>query len=266
MSIFSRLRKSLQGKLDNSDMMNNMRRAGRMRNAQMMRRRLPRGMQPMMSGGLGGFDRSVLPMPRMGPAKRAPNISAVMSALPSRQVLPMPPELMPQPAKGMPIMPRRMPPRMMAAGGDVGQVSGDLAMRINQDRMLKKRGLDKGPSYMPRNRPPRLPVDMPSGSDADMMNYQNVLMILQDAIDNLPSEQRQFVAGALRELASRQMAMPTGSRLSDRDEDIAQMLTDLDDGSVKVSQSSVEVSPNLMAPDSGLDVGMLLDDLKKKDQ
>jgi hypothetical protein len=227
MSIFSRLRKSLQGKLDNSDMMNNMRRAGRMRNAQMMRRRLPRGMQPMMSGGLGGFDRSVLPMPRMRPAKRVPNIPAVMSALPSRQVLPMPPELMPQPAKGMPIMPRRMPPRMMAAGGDVGQVSGD---------------------------------------DAAMMNYQNVLMSLQDAIDNLPSEQRQFVAGALRELASRQMAMPTGSRLSDQDEDIAQMLTDLDDGSVKVSQSSVEVSPNLMAPDSGLDVGMLLDDLKKKDQ
>jgi hypothetical protein len=227
MSIFSRLRKSLQGKLDNSDMMNNMRRAGRMRNAQMMRRRLPRGMQPMMSGGLGGFDRSVLPMPRMRPAKRVPNIPAVMSALPSRQVLPMPPELMPQPAKGMPIMPRRMPPRMMAAGGDVGQVSGD---------------------------------------DAAMMNYQNVLMSLQDVIDNLPSEQRQFVAGALQELASRQMAMPTGSRLSDQDEDIAQMLTDLDDGSVKVSQSSVEVSPNLMAPDSGLDVGMLLDDLKKKDQ
>tara|TARA_A100001011_G_scaffold386677_1_gene463001 strand:- start:107 stop:832 length:726 start_codon:yes stop_codon:yes gene_type:complete len=241
MSIFSRLRKSLQGKLDNSDMMNNMRRAGRMRNAQMLRRRLPE----MMSGGLGGFNRnvlarSVLPMPRMRPAKKAPSIPAVMSTMPPRQVLPMPPSMpeppkgmpvmppsMPEPPKGMPVMPRRMPPRMMAAGGDVGQASGD---------------------------------------DADMMNYQNVLMSLQDAIDNLPSELRQFVAGALQELASRQMAMPTGSRLSDRDEDIGQMLTDLDDGSVKVSQSSVEVSPNLMAPDSGLDVGMLLDDLKKKDQ
>lgn len=204
-------------------MMNNMRRAGRMRNAQMMRRRLPE----MMSGGLGGFDRRVLPMPRVRPPKGVPSIPDVMSALPPRQVLPMPPELMPQPAKGMPIMPRRMPPRMMAAGGDVGQVSGD---------------------------------------DAAMMNYQNVLMSLQDAIDNLPAEQRQFVAGALQELTNRQMAMPTGSRLSDQDEDIAQMLMGLDDGSVKVSQSSVEVSPNLMAPDSGLDVGMLLDDLKKKDQ
>ncbi|MAJ56484.1 MAG: hypothetical protein CMI74_00175 [Candidatus Pelagibacter sp.] len=204
-----------------------MRRAGRMRNAQMLRRRLPE----MMSGGLGGFNRSVLarsvlPVPRMRPAKKAPSIPAVMSTMPPRQVLPMPPS-MPEPPKGMPVMPRRMPPRMMAVGGDVGQASGD---------------------------------------DADMMNYQNVLMSLQDAIDNLPSELRQFVAGALQELASRQMAMPTGSRLSDRDEDIGQMLTDLDDGSVKVSQSSVEVSPNLMAPDSGLDVGMLLDDLKKKDQ
>ena len=56
---------------------------------------------------------------------------------------------------------------------------------------------------------------MPSGSDADMMNYQNTLMALRELKDSLPENQLPFFESALREILGE-----SGRTISNQDKDI----------------------------------------------
>ena len=55
-------------------------------------------------------------------------------------------------------------------------------------------------------------IDMPSGSDADMMNYQNTLMALRQLKANLPANQQQFFDSAVQEILGE-----SGSTISRQD-------------------------------------------------
>jgi len=65
-------------------------------------------------------------------------------------------------------------------------------------------------------------IDMPSGSDADMMNYQNTLMALRKLKESLPSNQQQYFESAVQELLGE-----SGRTISRRDRMIASGLAPL---------------------------------------
>jgi hypothetical protein len=68
-------------------------------------------------------------------------------------------------------------------------------------------------------------IDMPSGSDADMMNYQNTLMALREMKASLPIDQQPFFDSAIREILGE-----SGRTISNMDQMMIQdMLDDMAD-------------------------------------
>jgi hypothetical protein len=86
------------------------------------------------------------------------------------------------------------PPKMvmgMKEGGEAKYPNEGLAALAKvAPEVVKRMGYEEGGAVAG--------VDMPSGSDADMMNYQNTLMAIREMKASLPPIQQQYFNSAVK--------------------------------------------------------------------
>lgn len=133
--------------------------------------------------------------PQLGMANQMPGVPPRGSGLPP----------MPNPMMGMNMgMPNYMssgqPPKTvigMKGGGEVEPNAGIAALREVAPEAVEVMGYAPGGSVVADPVPG---IDAPSGSDADMMNYQNTLMGLRQFQESLPVNQQQYFMPAIQYL------------------------------------------------------------------
>jgi hypothetical protein len=117
------------------------------------------------------------------------------AALLPPDIAPLPPKPMMGVNMGMPnFMSAGQPPKMvmgMKEGGEAKYPNEGLAALAKvAPEVVKRMGYEEGGAVAG--------VDMPSGSDADMMNYQNTLMAIREMKASLPPIQQQYFNSAVK--------------------------------------------------------------------
>ena len=143
----------------------------------------------------------------------APLMTGGNAALLPPDIAPLPPKPMMGGNMGMPnFMSAGQPPKMvmgMKEGGEAKYPNEGLAALAKvAPEVVKRMGYQEGGVVAG--------VDMPSGSDADMMNYQNTLMAIREMKASLSPVQQQYFDSAVRELLGE-----SGRTISRRDRTIA---------------------------------------------
>ena len=159
-------------------------------------------------------------MPRFGTLPKqppqvgtAPLMTGGNAALLPPDIAPLPPKPMMGVNMGMPnFMSAGQPPKMvmgMKEGGEAKYPNEGLAALAKvAPEVVKRMGYEEGGAVAG--------VDMPSSSDADMMNYQNTLMAIREMKASLSPVQQQYFDSAVRELLGE-----SGRTISRRDRMIA---------------------------------------------
>tara|TARA_R100001460_G_scaffold30233_1_gene59680 strand:- start:5 stop:793 length:789 start_codon:yes stop_codon:yes gene_type:complete len=146
-------------------------------------------------------DRSSDIMPRDGMMPKQPPQLGMATQMPG-----VPPR-----GSGLPPMPNPMMDmqgrRFMKDGGGVDPNPGITALRKEAPEVVERMGYQEG-GAVPG-------IDMPSGSDADMMNYQNTLMALRKLKESLPSNQQVYFDSAVQEILGE-----SGRTISNQDREI----------------------------------------------
>jgi hypothetical protein len=164
----------------------------------------------------------------------APDMTRGNAALLPPDIAPLPPKPMMGVNMGMPnFMSSGQPPKMvmgMKEGGDVDAekeypnkgLAALAASGPGGKKAVKAMGYAEGMEVVANPIPG---IDMPSGSDADMMNYQNTLMALREMKASLPIDQQPFFDSAIREILGE-----SGRTISNMDQMMIQdMLDDMAD-------------------------------------
>ena len=164
----------------------------------------------------------------------APDMTRGNAALLPPDIAPLPPKPMMGVNMGMPnFMSAGQPPKMvmgMKEGGDVDAekeypnkgLAALAASGPGGKKAVKAMGYAEGMEVVANPIPG---IDMPSGSDADMMNYQNTLMALREMKASLPIDQQPFFDSAIREILGE-----SGRTISNMDQMMIQdMLDDMAD-------------------------------------
>ena len=147
----------------------------------------------------------------------APLMTGGNAALLPPDIAPLPPKPMMGVNMGMPnfMSSGQMPKTVvgMKDGGDVDAKKeypneGLAALAKVAPKVVERMGYQEGGTVAG--------IDMPSGSDSDMMNYQNTLMAIRELKANLPPNQQQFFDSAVQEILGE-----SGRTLSDLDRAIA---------------------------------------------
>jgi hypothetical protein len=125
----------------------------------------------------------------------APLMTGGNAALLPPDIAPLPPKPMMGVNMGMPnFMSAGQPPKMvmgMKEGGEAKYPNEGLAALAKvAPEVVKRMGYEEGGAVAG--------VDMPSGSDADMMNYQNTLMAIREMKASLPPIQQQYFNSAVK--------------------------------------------------------------------
>ena len=147
----------------------------------------------------------------------APLMTGGNAALLPPDIAPLPPKPMMGVNMGMPnFMSAGQPPKMvmgMKEGGEAKEYpnEGLAALAKVAPEVVERMGYEEGG--------PVPGIDMPSGSDADMMNYQNTLMAIREMKASLPPVQQQYFDSAVQEILGE-----SGRTISRQDRMIASAL------------------------------------------
>ena len=210
----------------------------RMRNLRGMRGMGRKFMMPGMGLAslpmLGDRDVNDLPIPQAGASldimprfrslpKQPPQVGTAplmtggKAALLPPDIAPLPPKPMMGANMGMPnFMSAGQPPKMvmgMKEGGEAKQYpnEGLAALAKVAPEVVERMGYEEGG--------PVPGIDMPTSSDADMLNYRDTLTSLRNLIDSLPSNQQIYFEAAVKQIMNER-----GRTLSEQDKGIAESL------------------------------------------
>ena len=143
----------------------------------------------------------------------APLMTGGNAALLPPDIAPLPPKPMMGANMGMPnFMSAGQPPKMvmgMKKGGEAKQYpnEGLAALAKVAPEVVERMGYVEGG--------PVAGLDMPSGSDADMMNYQNTLRAIRELKSSLSPRQQQYFDSAVQEILGE-----SGRTISNQDREI----------------------------------------------